>query len=155
VRFSTSAGPAIPIRFDPQSQQLAVVGGQNLEVWDLTTAPPSRRTTWQFPEDFEIDRGRASRLGLSPDLKWLVIPEDVDKSPEEKIWLYSLASKARIELGTIGVSYGGAFSPDNGLVAVCTGLGFVRVWDTRARRVIANVRSILNSPSTIEFSPDG
>ncbi|MEO8426022.1 MAG: serine/threonine-protein kinase [Verrucomicrobiota bacterium] len=155
AQFSVAQKVPRPIRFDRQNGQLAVLAEQNLEIWDLVHS--RKNLSWQVPDGTEVSsEGRLNTFGLAPDLKWAVTPESVTTSPgEEKISLRNLATGAKVDLGTMPVPYGGAISPDGSLVAVCSSKGFVRVWDTRTRQVMANLRAFLNVPSSIEFSPDG
>jgi RNA polymerase sigma factor (sigma-70 family) len=156
------------LRFAPDGESVATIGGHWGRIWNVATAKETRRIVmpnappWRpgAPPRPALDVvGSGAYLAFSPEGKVLAASSQQDG----QICLLDMASGkeiARLD-GPSGLK-ALAFSPDGNILATSIETSgkhardrSIRLWDVAARRDLCRVKAHRSGISTLAFSPDG
>jgi WD40 repeat protein len=164
-RFVTKLVKAL--RFAPDGQSVATLGGHWIRIWDVAAARETRRIVmpnappWRpgAPARPPLDEMNGAYLAFSPDGKILAASSQQDG----QVCLIDMASGKEIaRLDGPGGLKALAFSPDGKVLATGMETGekrgracSIRLWDVTARRELCRVEAHRSGISALAFSPDG
>jgi WD40 repeat protein len=114
-----------------------------LRQWDLTTG--SETQSWQAPTLMD------HAIAVSPDERWCVAVGD-----EGVALLRDLRAKTSTKLNLNGgMASAIVYSPDGRLVALGSGTGYARLWETAAWREVATLGGFRRYVESVAFYADG
>jgi WD40 repeat protein/serine/threonine protein kinase len=144
----TDVTDSVPLEFFADGNRLATWSGDSIDAWDLVTERKAH--SWQVPVLFILSPNNHS-LAISPDARQLIaIGGDGD------ILCAGLddGSQRSLDLPVLE-ALSAAYSPDGGLFAISSALGYARVWDTATWREQVTMRGYFGGLASVAFSPDG
>jgi len=139
---------SLPLKFFGDENGLFTGSSDSIDAWDLITERKAH--SWQVPVLFILSPNNHS-LAISPDARQLIaIGRDGD------ILCAGLddGSQRSLDLPVLE-ALSAAYSPDGGLFAVSSALGYARVWDTATWREQVTMRGYFGALASVTFSPDG
>jgi WD40 repeat protein len=142
---AVSTGPVVPLKFTTQGEKLAVLHKDDSSVheWDLTT--------WQETLLWQGAAYQRPCVVYSPETRWsLVVGWDGASSLRD----ISGSRQTDLQLGVREVD-NATLSPDGGLLAVASSLGYFGLWKTETFQKSVAGGGFLMGVHSVAFSPDG
>jgi WD40 repeat protein/serine/threonine protein kinase len=144
----TDITDSVPLDFFGDGNRLVTWSGDSIDAWDLVT---ERKThSWQVPMLFILSPNNHS-LAISPDARQLIA---IGWDGDTLCAGLDNGSQRSLDLPVLEAS-SAAYSPDGGLFAVSSALGYARVWDTATWREQVTMRGYFGGLASVTFSPDG
>lgn len=145
IEFTGHADAVLTVAFSKDGKRIATGGvDRTVRLWSTDTSVLTLR-----PDAAQY------RVAVSHDGRWIAAYNTHDESVD----LWDLRTQRHVaSLPDAGeLTWGLAFSPDDGLLASAGPSGKVRVWDTGSRRSVAvlDTTSPKQKAQAVHFSPDG